>query len=207
MQTDVKSALISGTQTQVGLMFLTCGLGWFELAAWHLAAHAGWRAYQLLSAPAYMHLLDGFTTPVRAGLQRHRGLFAAALARFWLDPLTDLLITRPSQAMARDLQSLDDRLVNRLMGDGAMEQLLFGQSQPMPRSGAPLVTGRGLPGALLEQLAQRVQWVEERILSMGGAGMVETVAGLGSYLLRIDRLLGEPRYLVLMIVLTFVAVL
>ncbi len=209
VQTDVKSGLICGTQTQVGLMFVACGLGWFDLAAWHLALHAGWRGYQLLSAPSYMHFLDG---PVPSSwwirrLQRHRGLFAAALARFWLDPLTDLLITHPSQSLARDVQSLDDRLVNRLMGSGAMERILFGHPGAEEGASERWTTGVGVMGGLLEQLANWSQWLEDRILSVGGEGMVHTVADLGVYLLRIDRLFSEPRYLVLMIVLTFVVVL
>ena len=48
-------ALMFSTTTQVGLMVLWCGLGWFELATAHLILHALWRAYQFLHAPALMH--------------------------------------------------------------------------------------------------------------------------------------------------------
>ena len=68
VQTDVKSSLIFATTTQVGLMFLACGLGWFELAAWHLGLHAAWRAWQFLLAPSYMHLATGKARPVPAWL-------------------------------------------------------------------------------------------------------------------------------------------
>lgn len=202
VQTDVKSGLICATQAQVGLMVVMCGLGWFDLAAWYLAFHAGWRAYQFLSAPFYMHLLDGPTPPTWAGLHRRQGLFVAALARFWLDPLTDLLITRPSYSLARDVQSLDDRLVNRLLGSGPMERVLFSET-----GGASAVTGVGLPGRVLERVATRLQRLEDLILGMGGADMSRTVSRLGGYLQRLDHLFSEPRYLVLMILLTFVAIL
>jgi NADH:ubiquinone oxidoreductase subunit 5 (subunit L)/multisubunit Na+/H+ antiporter MnhA subunit len=57
VQSDVKSALVFSTVTQVGLMFvLCCGLGLFWLAAGYAGLHAAWRAYQFLLAPAYMHL-------------------------------------------------------------------------------------------------------------------------------------------------------
>ncbi|MBF0399553.1 MAG: hypothetical protein HQL90_02155 [Magnetococcales bacterium] len=210
VQTDVKSGLIAAGQTQVGWMFLACGLGWFDWAAWHLAAHAGWRLYQVLNAPSYMHLLPGPTRPVWVALHRRQGLYAAAIARFWLDPLTDVLITRPTQNLARDLQSLDDNLVNRLLGNGAMERILFGQlhaSRPTEKPGHRQVQGVGLFGALLEALANRLQWLEQLVLRMGGEGSVRSVAQLGDYLLRIDRLFSEPRYLVLMILITFVVAL
>ena len=207
VQTDVKSALICSTQTQVGLMFLACGLGWFEWATWHLAAHASWRAYQFLSAPTYMHFLDAPTPPTWVGLQGRTGLFTAALARFWLDPLTDVLITRPSQALAQDVQSLDDRLVSPLLGSGAMERILFGRCPSCKQAASQGMGGVGLLGGLLAWVANGLQWLEVRILSMGGAGMVRMIVELGVYLLRIDRLFSEPRYLVLMIVLTFAAIL
>ncbi|MEO5348175.1 MAG: hypothetical protein H7836_00795 [Magnetococcus sp. YQC-3] len=207
VQTDVKSGLISATQTQVGIMVLTCGLGRFDLATWHLALHAGWRAYQFLSAPSYMHLLDGPTPPAWGGVQRREGLFAAALARFWLDPWTDLLLTRPTHSLARDVQSLDDRLVNRLLGNGSMERLLFGDAGLLRAEGGGQPSGVGLPGALLAWVATRLQQMEDLILGMGGAGMTRTVAHLGGYLQRIDLLFSEPRYLVLMILFTFFVIL
>ena len=52
VQSDVKSALVYATVMQVGLMVASCGLGWFEFAAWHLALHALWRGYQFLMAPS-----------------------------------------------------------------------------------------------------------------------------------------------------------
>ena len=40
------------------------GLGWFELAAWHMGLHSAWRAYQFLLAPSYMHLVNEKAKPV-----------------------------------------------------------------------------------------------------------------------------------------------
>jgi NADH:ubiquinone oxidoreductase subunit 5 (subunit L)/multisubunit Na+/H+ antiporter MnhA subunit len=59
VQADVKSALMASTSAQVGLMLVWCGLGWNQLAAWHLGLHAAWRAYQFLQAPAFMQLKIG----------------------------------------------------------------------------------------------------------------------------------------------------
>jgi NADH:ubiquinone oxidoreductase subunit 5 (subunit L)/multisubunit Na+/H+ antiporter MnhA subunit len=64
VQSDVKSALIFSTVTQVGLMFLLCGFGLFWLAACYSGLHAAWRAYQFLLAPSYMHLVRRPARPV-----------------------------------------------------------------------------------------------------------------------------------------------
>ncbi len=208
VQTDVKSGLICATQTQVGLMFLACGLGWFEWVAWHMAAHAGWRAYQWLSAPSYMHLMVAPTPATWRGLHRFPALYAAALARFWIDPLTDQLLLRPTHSLAKDLQSLDDRLLNPVMGNGPLDHVVLTLPRSAVQEGQSGVgAGRGWPARLLAFLADLAQWLEERILSVGGEGMVHTVDDLGAHLARIDQLFSEPRYLVLMIILTFVAIL
>ena len=55
--------------------------------AWHLAAHAAWRAYQFLSAPALMHFMGRPSRPVPRWLAHKRWLYTASLQRFWLDNL------------------------------------------------------------------------------------------------------------------------
>ncbi|WP_227657433.1 proton-conducting transporter membrane subunit [Candidatus Magnetaquicoccus inordinatus] len=207
VQTDVKSSLICATQTQVGLMFLGCGLGWFEWVAWHMAAHAGWRAYQWLSAPSYMHGMVAATPATWKGVQRFPSLYAASLARFWLDPLTDQLLTKPTQALAKDLQSLEDRLLNPLLGNSPLDRAILTRAGSSQAVGPEMSGNNGLPALLLARLASWAQWLEDRILSVGGEGMVRTVDELGTHLSRIDQLFSEPRYLVLMIILTFVAIL
>ena len=79
VQSDVKSALIFSTVTQVGLMFLLCGLGFFWLAACYSGLHAAWRAYQFLLAPAYMHLVRRPARPVPRWLAGQRWLYTCLL--------------------------------------------------------------------------------------------------------------------------------
>jgi NADH-quinone oxidoreductase subunit L len=52
VQTDVKSVLAFSTMTQVGLMYIWIGAGWYQLAAIHLMGHAVLRAWQLLRSPS-----------------------------------------------------------------------------------------------------------------------------------------------------------
>ncbi|MET0122903.1 MAG: proton-conducting transporter membrane subunit, partial [Candidatus Thiodiazotropha sp. 6PLUC9] len=73
-QTDIKSSLMFATTTQVGWMFFWCGMGWFTLAAWHLALHAIWRAFQFLASPGLVNQIDQATPPVPSWLAHHSWL-------------------------------------------------------------------------------------------------------------------------------------
>lgn len=214
-QTDVKSALGLSTTAQVGLMFLWCGLGWFQLAAWHLGLHAAWRAYQFLHAPALMHLVSRPARPVPRWLGGMRGLYTAALQRFWLDPFADWLLVRPTEALARDLRAFDDQVVARAIGlpdQASALSSLAGWESPqragVPGSDAGLVHGRGILGRVLERTARLLHWFEEHlVLKGGGEGLLNAIARLGTLLNRVEGLLSQPRYLVLLILATFVVIL
>ncbi|KYF86293.1 NADH dehydrogenase, partial [Sorangium cellulosum] len=52
VQADVKSALAHATMSQVGIMFVEIGLGYYWLALVHLCAHACLRCLQMLRAPS-----------------------------------------------------------------------------------------------------------------------------------------------------------
>jgi NADH:ubiquinone oxidoreductase subunit 5 (subunit L)/multisubunit Na+/H+ antiporter MnhA subunit len=212
-QTDVKSALMFSTTAQVGLMFVWCGLGWFELAAWHLALHALWRAYQFLHAPMLMHLISRPARPVPGWLGARSGLRSAALQRFWLDAVTDWLLVRPTQALAQDLDRFDEAVVSRMVGLPEQEHALsyLGDWEAREQTGVggeAIGQARGVLGRSMEWLANLLYWFEDRlVLHGGGEGLIRTLRHLGSYALQIERLLESPRYLILMIMATFVVIL
>jgi NADH:ubiquinone oxidoreductase subunit 5 (subunit L)/multisubunit Na+/H+ antiporter MnhA subunit len=213
VQTDAKSSLMFSTTGQVGLMFLACGLGWFELAAWHLAAHALWRAYQFLSAPALMQLTHRPARPVPDWLRRKRWLYTASIQRFWLDNLADSLLVRPTRSLAHEIESFDDQVVNRLIGlptsANAVSSLADWEAH---KRGTLLVesdigTGRGIPGSIMEWFAQGLQWFEEHlILRSGGEGLFKVIGHLGRRVQQVENLLERPRYLWLMVLATFVII-
>jgi NADH:ubiquinone oxidoreductase subunit 5 (subunit L)/multisubunit Na+/H+ antiporter MnhA subunit len=219
---DVKGALMASTTTQVGLMLLWCALGWFELATAHLMLHALWRAYQFLHAPALMHWMPGPTRPLVGWLAHRRRLYNAAVNGFWLDPASDALVVRPTQALARDLQAFDDQVVNRLVGlpsqAGALASMTDwearrqdpaqGRGRGEGSTNKALSAGRGLLGGFMEWLAGVLHWFEERlVLRGGGEGLQRLIHLLGGYLLQVDELLAHPRYLLLLIMATLVVIL
>ena len=60
---DSKGLLAFSTTTQLGLMFVACGLGAYTVAMFHLVAHAFLKCYLFLSAPSILHHLHGKASP------------------------------------------------------------------------------------------------------------------------------------------------
>ena len=195
VQTDVKSALVYATVTHVGLMVLACGLGFFTLAKVWLVLHALWRAWQFLMAPSYL-LLAPKTLPLPRWLSGNAFLYTAALQRFWIDRAAHGLLTRPTLALGRDVREFDDRVLDRLLGKAA------------GRDGDALIQGRGLAGRALLRAADLLQRFEDRLVLQGGGGaMGRLLQRVGEALKIVEALLEQPRYLMLMVMATFVVIL
>jgi NADH:ubiquinone oxidoreductase subunit 2 (subunit N) len=212
-QTDVKSSLIFSTTGQVGLMFLACSLGWFTLAAWHLAAHAAFRAWQFLGSPQLLQRVVTPSRPVPAWLGRSRRLYDASLQRFWLDPLADVLLVRPTQGLARDVARFDEEIVQRVAGrpghEGVIGSLAEWETQQQTGVAGPSsMEGHGAAGRLLAWLSDLLAWLEQRlVLQAGGASLKERLRPATRPLVQIEQLLAQPRYLLLMIMATIVVIL
>jgi NADH:ubiquinone oxidoreductase subunit 5 (subunit L)/multisubunit Na+/H+ antiporter MnhA subunit len=198
VQTDVKTALIHATVAQVGLMFAVIGMGWFELAAWHLGLHAAWRAYQFLLAPSYMHLVEAPARPVPDWLAKRGWLYGAAMQRWWLDHLAAGTLVRPVQAVARDARAFDDEVLSRMVG----------MPEDMPRSAGndEVIRGHGLAGRLLLGSAEHLQRFESRLILRPG-GERRGLRRLGRYLRMAEALLEQPRYLLLLVLGTLAVIL
>jgi NADH:ubiquinone oxidoreductase subunit 2 (subunit N) len=213
VQTDHKTALIFSTLTQTGIMLTSIGFGWYTLATLHLAAHASWRVYQMLSSPSYLTLVNRAARPVPAWMQKHPRLFNAALQRLWLDNIIDWITVRPTSLFAQDLNHFDERIVNRMVGlPGQIDAISSLTEYEQRKRGlvnaeASLTTGRGVMGALIEKIASVMHWFEESLVLKGsGDGLMNVLQKVGSYLIRIDYLFSRPRYLWLIILLTLLVV-
>ncbi len=67
VQTDIKGSLAFASMSQVGLMFIEVGCGFYRVAVIHFIGHSVLRTYQILSANSALH----------EGRTRHGGQFAA----------------------------------------------------------------------------------------------------------------------------------
>lgn len=208
VQTDVKSSLIFATSTQVGLMFLACGLGWFDLAAVHLLLHAAWRAGQFLLAPSYMHLVTQAavaSNPPPRWLAQRQWLYTAALQRFWIEPLAKSVVTRPVQAIGHDLRDFDDNVLAHLVG---MPERQRGGEMSGSARADDVIRAHGLAGRLLFWFAERFMALEAYLVMRRGESVfTRAMAHVGVYLRVFEALLERPRYLVLAVAATFIVIL
>jgi NADH:ubiquinone oxidoreductase subunit 5 (subunit L)/multisubunit Na+/H+ antiporter MnhA subunit len=196
-QTDVKSSLVFATTTQVGLMFVACGLGWFELAAWHMGIHTVWRAYQFLLAPSFLHLATGKPPPAPAWLAGRQRLYTAALSRFWVDTLARTLVVRPARQVGRDLRDFDDKVIAPLVG---WPPAATGEAERV-------IQAHGLAGAALRQAAKQLSRFEAHLVMQGGGPLTALLRRAGAALLVAEAMLEQPRYLFLLVLATFAVIL
>lgn len=206
VQTDVKSALIFSVISQVGLMLLLCGLGQFELAFWYMVLHASWRSYQFLNAPAHMHQMNRPTRPANTLIQRFNWLYTASLQRFWLDHIIRWALIRPTLNLSRDARNFEEHVVTPIVGLPAQASTLTTLDQETAES--RVGKGQGLAGGFMQWLASILGWFEEHLVLKGsGQGLMKLIQHLGGYVLKIEAVLSQPRYLLILIVATFVVIL
>jgi NADH-quinone oxidoreductase subunit L len=86
VQNDIKKVYAYSTVSQLGYMFLACGVGAFGFGIWHVVTHAFFKALLFLGAGSVIHALNGEQDLQRMGGLRKATpitfytLFAAALA-------------------------------------------------------------------------------------------------------------------------------
>lgn len=214
-QTDVKSSLVFATSGQLGLMFLECGLGFWQLAGWHLCAHAVVRGYQFLTAPSIMHSVRGLDSEslwLRFLNAAPRWVYVASLQRFWLDQIADWALVKPVRGLAHDLSYFDDHVVDRIMGiPGPAIRTISSLAQLEERMvGAHLdndsdkfAQGSGLAGKLTEWMAAVLHWFEDRFVLRGiGKNAINYGRELGHIANKFEQSVLRPRYLVLFVFIT-----
>jgi NADH:ubiquinone oxidoreductase subunit 5 (subunit L)/multisubunit Na+/H+ antiporter MnhA subunit len=214
VQTDVKSSFMFSTLSQVGLMLVWIGNGWFDFALIHLVLHAIWRTYQFLHAPSFLQQVTRPSRPVPAWLQKQDWLYTATLQRFWLDGISDWLLTKPTCTLAHEAQIFDEKVVDRLTGIQSHSNVISSLSRWEAQKKGQFVvkdnigTANGLFGFLMQHAASALYWFEERLILKGsGEGLLKLIHSLGRYLENIDKLLMQPRYLLVLVMATFVVIL
>jgi NADH:ubiquinone oxidoreductase subunit 5 (subunit L)/multisubunit Na+/H+ antiporter MnhA subunit len=212
-QTDIKTSLITAASTQLGLMFLECGLGFWQLAEWHLYAHVVVRAHQLLSAPSLLHNIHGMPIkPVAPALAKKYWLYTMSLQRFWLDPLIDCLLVRPVGRLSHDLRYFDDAVVDPILGSpapaiNAISSLAQYEEQNigarLENESEQFAQGTGVAGKLAEWTSALIHGLENRFM-LRGDGKRASVFGrrIGRSANRFEARILRPRYLVLFVFIT-----
>lgn len=217
-QTDIKTSQISATSLQLGLMFVECGLGFWTLAAWHLAAHAVVRFYLLLTAPSILHNTHGRpVTPVTVYLANCRWAFMVSLQRFWLEPLLDRLLVKPVKQLASDAQFLEQHIIDPALGVPApairaISSLAQWEERKMganlDSSEDSFAQGSGLAGKLAQWTAALSGWFEYHFILRGiGRDSIRWGRQLGRAANRFEQLLLRPRYLLLFVVVVLLVAL
>jgi len=93
VQTDIKKVLAYSTVSQLGYMFLACGVGAFSAGIFHLVTHAFFKALLFLGAGSVIHAMSGEQEmPRMGGLRAHlpatyRTMLIGALALAGIPPL------------------------------------------------------------------------------------------------------------------------
>jgi NADH-quinone oxidoreductase subunit L len=72
VQTDIKKVLAYSTVSQLGYMFLACGVGAFSAGIFHLMTHAFFKALLFLSAGSVIHAMGGEQDMLRMGGLRNK---------------------------------------------------------------------------------------------------------------------------------------
>jgi NADH-quinone oxidoreductase subunit L len=85
VQTDIKKVLAYSTVSQLGYMFLACGVGAFSAGIFHLMTHAFFKALLFLAAGSVIHALGGEQD------MRHMGGLSKKIRRTYLTMLTAAL--------------------------------------------------------------------------------------------------------------------
>jgi len=129
VRADAKGTLALSAAAQTGLMLVEIGLGWTELAKWHLLAHGLLRLAQFLRSPSWLQDAAERRSALGGGSYRasfhaeqllperlRNGLYAAALSRFGLDAFIDRLFTRPLAWIAQLVSKPRPRLREQSSG-------------------------------------------------------------------------------------------
>jgi NADH:ubiquinone oxidoreductase subunit 5 (subunit L)/multisubunit Na+/H+ antiporter MnhA subunit len=217
-QTDIKSAHSFAISAQLGLMFVECGLGFWQLASWHLAAHAVVRCYLLLTSPSILYNSQGRTVkPVAPILANCRWAFIASLQRAWLEVALDWAALKPVQQLAKDMSYIDDHLIDPCFTAPASAiktaaELAHSEEQKI---GANLQSeldqfaqGSGLAGKLTQWTAVALHWFEQHFILYGiGRDSIQLGRRLGHAANHLEQLLLRPRYITLFVLISLLVAL
>lgn len=145
-QTDIKSILAFASMTQVGLILVEIGLGWYTVALVHALSHACIRSLQILSSPnvlrEHQQREQGFGQPVpRTGGHLERlvpkrlqpWLYRHALERGYYDAILQDYVVDPFMRSFRRIDTAEQHLTAWLEGATTRSEHRPPSTKPEPR--------------------------------------------------------------------------
>lgn len=215
---DIKTSHAIASIGQLGIMFICCGQGFWELATWHMLAHAIVRSFLMLSAPGIMH--DTKAQPVGRFKNRFassRVLYRLSSQRFWLDELADQLIVRPLIRLSDDMVYLDQNIVSRIISApvplinkvsaiAQHEELKIGAN--LSATEDSFASGSGIAAKLTSLAADLIHQFEQHFILYGlGRDSIQLGRRLGHIANRFEKILLKPRYIILFVLICLMVVL
>ena len=147
-QSDIKKMLAYSTISQIGFMIMTCGLGAFVAAIFHMLAHGFLKGFLFLSTGESTRVggVARDTTNVHSGPSRNRprGYTSAALMLACTPPLADLLRSITNRCGRRTIPA--PRSI-AFLGDRSADGVLYGD---VPVSRDRLAVCSPLPSAVVQ---------------------------------------------------------
>ena len=122
-------------------------------------------------------------------------------------------MVKPTEALAQEAQVFDGHILDKLSGspshNAGISSLAQMQAlqQGTHRLEQQVGVGSGVLGKLMQSIAEHMEWLEQHLLMQHEGGRANRALDtLGRYLDRIERLLIQPRYLVLLVAITLVVI-
>lgn len=112
-QTDIKKIIAYSTCSQLGYMFLACGLSAYHIGIFHLYTHAFFKAMLFLAAGSVIHATHEQEITKMGGLKKHMPI---TYALFWLGSLAIMGIFPLSGFYSKDLILNSALLANSKVG-------------------------------------------------------------------------------------------
>jgi hypothetical protein len=151
-----------------------------------------------------MHRVSGQaweTSPAPAWLVRRPWLYNVSLQRGWLESLMHAVVLRPAKTMGGDVAAFDLRVVTPLLG----EPVTVVQKPPNLEDA---VRATGVAGRLLAWAGDYLERVEQRLTQLAASAQAAKILQrAGLQLLELEALLERPRYLLLLVAVTFMVIL
>ena len=177
VQNDIKRVLAYSTVSQLGYMFLACGVGAFAAGVFHLMTHAFFKALLFLGSGSVIHAMGGEQDMRHMGGLKsklpwtHRTMLIGCIAIAGVPPLAGFFSKDEILWSAFKIGGLRaDRVADGLRGGGADRVLHVPDVPPDVQRHVPGHGGAGAPPPRVARLHDRAAAGPGRRLAAGRAG-------------------------------------